>query len=131
MLASILRELEPGSVAVPMVQAGVTDARFFARLGIQFDYVDTSDVTQVESAIRPETKLIWLESPTNPLLKLADIAAIARIARPRGILTLVDNTFASPYFQRPLELGADIALYSTTKFGVFGLSEALRSSLAS
>ena len=90
--------------------------KVFARLGIQFDYVDTSDVTQVESAIRPETKLIWLESPTNPLLKLADIAAIARIARPRGILTLVDNTFASPYFQRPLELGADIALYSTTKY---------------
>ncbi|HEX9440324.1 MAG TPA: cystathionine gamma-synthase, partial [Roseiflexaceae bacterium] len=90
--------------------------KVFARLGIQFDYVDTSDVTQVESAIRPETKLIWLESPTNPLLKLADIAAIARIARPRDILTLVDNTFASPYFQRPLELGADIALYSTTKY---------------
>jgi cystathionine beta-lyase/cystathionine gamma-synthase len=90
--------------------------KVFARLGLQFDYVDTSDVTQVESAIRPETKLIWLESPTNPLLKLADIAAIARIARPRGILTLVDNTFASPYFQRPLELGADIALYSTTKY---------------
>ncbi len=90
--------------------------KVFARLGLQFDYVDTSDVTQVESAIRPETKLIWLESPTNPLLKLADIAAIARNARPRGILTLVDNTFASPYFQRPLELGADIALYSTTKY---------------
>jgi cystathionine beta-lyase/cystathionine gamma-synthase len=90
--------------------------KVFARFGLQFDYVDTSDVTQVESAIRPETKLIWLESPTNPLLKLADIAAIARIARPRSILTLVDNTFASPYFQRPLELGADIALYSTTKY---------------
>jgi len=90
--------------------------KVFARLGLQFDYVDTSDVTRVESAIRLETKLIWLESPTNPLLKLADIAAIARIARPRGILTLVDNTFASPYFQRPLELGADIALYSTTKY---------------
>jgi cystathionine beta-lyase/cystathionine gamma-synthase len=90
--------------------------KVFARLGLQFDYVDTSDVTQVESAIRPETKLIWLESPTNPLLKLADIAAITRLARPRGILTLVDNTFASPYFQRPLELGADIALYSTTKY---------------
>jgi cystathionine beta-lyase/cystathionine gamma-synthase len=90
--------------------------KVFARLGLLFDYVDASDPDQVAAAIRPETKLIWLETPTNPLLKLADIAAIAQIARPRGILTAVDNTFASPYFQRPLELGADIVHYSTTKY---------------
>ncbi len=90
--------------------------KVFARFGLLFDYVDTSDPAQVAAAIRPETKLIWLETPTNPLLKLADIAAIAQIARPRGILTAVDNTFASPYFQRPLELGADIVHYSTTKY---------------
>ena len=90
--------------------------KVFARLGLLFDYVDASDPDQVAAAIRPETKLIWLETPTNPLLKLADIAAIAQIARPRGILTAVDHTFASPYFQRPLELGADIVHYSTTKY---------------
>lgn len=90
--------------------------KVFKRHGLTFDYVDTSDAIQVAAAIRPETKLIWLETPTNPLLKLADIAAIAQLARSRGALTLVDNTFASPYFQRPLELGADIVLYSTTKY---------------
>ena len=90
--------------------------KVFRRHGLSFDFVDTSDAGLVEAAIHPETRLIWLETPTNPLLKLADIAAIARIARPRGALTLVDNTFASPYFQRPLELGADISLYSTTKY---------------
>jgi cystathionine gamma-synthase len=90
--------------------------KIFARFGLKFDYIDTSDPDRVEAAIRPETRMIWLETPTNPLLKLADIAAITTIARPRGILTVVDNTFASPYFQRPLDLGADISLYSTTKY---------------
>ncbi len=90
--------------------------KIFARFGLKFDYIDTSDPDRVEAAIRPETRMIWLETPTNPLLKLADIAAITTIARPHGILTVVDNTFASPYFQRPLDLGADISLYSTTKY---------------
>jgi cystathionine beta-lyase/cystathionine gamma-synthase len=90
--------------------------KVFKRQGLVFDFVDTSDTDRVEAAIRPETRLIWLETPTNPLLKLADIRAITGLARPRGILTAVDNTFASPYFQRPLELGADIVHYSTTKY---------------
>jgi cystathionine beta-lyase/cystathionine gamma-synthase len=90
--------------------------KVFARLGLSFDFVDTSDVDRVAAALRPATKLIWLETPTNPMLKLADIAAISQLARPRGILTAVDNTFASPYFQRPIELGADIVHYSTTKY---------------
>jgi len=90
--------------------------KIFKRLGLTFDYVDTSDTARVAAAIRPETKLIWLETPTNPLLKLADIRGISGLARPRGIITVVDNTFATPYFQRPLELGADISLYSTTKY---------------
>jgi cystathionine beta-lyase/cystathionine gamma-synthase len=90
--------------------------KVFKRQGLAFDFVDTSDTAQVAAAIRPETRLIWLETPTNPLLKLADIAAIAELARPRGIVTAVDNTFASPYFQRPLDLGADIVHYSTTKY---------------
>ncbi|NOK58951.1 MAG: cystathionine gamma-synthase [Chloroflexi bacterium AL-W] len=90
--------------------------KVFTRHGLTFDYVNTSNSDQVAAAIRPETKLIWLESPTNPLLKLADIATITQIAKPRGIRVVVDNTFASPYFQRPLDLGADIVLYSTTKY---------------
>lgn len=91
-------------------------SKVFARHGLDFDYVDTSDPELVEAAIRPTTKMIWIETPTNPLLKLADIATISRIGRAHGALTLVDNTFASPYFQRPLELGADMVLYSTTKY---------------
>lgn len=90
--------------------------KVFTRHGLTFDYVNTSNSDQVAAAIRPETKLIWLESPTNPLLKLADIATITQLAKPRGIRVVVDNTFASPYFQRPLDLGADIVLYSTTKY---------------
>jgi cystathionine gamma-synthase len=90
--------------------------RVMADHGLAFDFVDTSDVEQVRAAIRPETRMIWIETPTNPLLKLADIAAIADVARERSILTVVDNTFASPYGQRPLELGADIVLHSTTKY---------------
>ena len=83
---------------------------------LSFDFVDTSDPKQVQAAIRPETRLIWLETPTNPMLKLAPIAEIARIARDHQVLTVVDNTFASPYNQRPLTLGADIVLHSTTKY---------------
>jgi cystathionine beta-lyase/cystathionine gamma-synthase len=90
--------------------------KVFARHGISFDFVDTRDPEEVAEAIRPETRLVWLETPTNPLLKLADVGKITELARPRGVLTLVDNTFASPYLQRPLEQGADIVLYSTTKY---------------
>jgi cystathionine gamma-synthase len=91
-------------------------SKVFVRQGLQVDFVDVGDPARVAAAIRPETKLIWLESPTNPLLKLADIAAISSLARARVVRTLVDNTFASPFFQRPLELGADLVLYSTTKY---------------
>lgn len=94
--------------------------RLFQRVmvdkGLHFDFVDTSDLKQVEAALKPETRLIWLETPTNPLLKLAPIAAIARMGHSAGCLTLVDNTFASSYGQRPLELGADLVLHSTTKY---------------
>ncbi len=90
--------------------------RVFEDKGISASFVDTSDTAKVAAALRPETRLIWLETPTNPWLKLADIAAIAALARKHGSLTLVDNTFASPACQRPLELGADIVLHSTTKY---------------
>ena len=84
--------------------------------GLAFDFVDKTDVANVERALRSETKMIWVESPTNPLLKLADLSAIATLAKKRNILTVSDNTFASPYVQRPLEHGFDIVVHSTTKY---------------
>jgi cystathionine gamma-lyase len=86
------------------------------RHGVTFDAVDMTDPAKVERALRPETKLVWIESPTNPLLKLADLAAIAKVARARGARTVVDNTFATPFFQRPLSLGIDAVVHSTTKY---------------
>jgi cystathionine gamma-lyase len=84
--------------------------------GLTFDFVDMSDIGAVEKAIKPNTKMIWVETPTNPMLRLADLAAIAKLAKKRGILTASDNTFASPYTQRPLEQGIDIVVHSTTKY---------------
>jgi cystathionine gamma-lyase len=84
--------------------------------GLTFDFVDMSDLANIEKAIKPGTKLIWVETPTNPLLRLADLAGIAKLAKARGILTASDNTFASPYTQRPLEHGIDIVVHSTTKY---------------
>ncbi len=86
------------------------------RWGLECSFVDTSDPANVEAAIRDNTKLIFTESPANPTLKLTDIAAISEIAQAKGIPHVVDNTFLTPYYQRPLELGADISLHSTTKF---------------
>jgi len=88
----------------------------YGRHGVGFDQVDMTDLAAVERAFRPTTRLVWIESPTNPLLKVADLAAITRLARARGALSVVDNTFATPYFQRPLELGADLAIHSATKY---------------
>ncbi|ALM75564.1 cystathionine gamma-synthase [Thermococcus barophilus] len=86
------------------------------RFGIEFTYVDAREPENVRMAIRENTRMVWLETPTNPLLKLADIKAIAEIAHERDIIVVVDNTFASPYFQNPLDLGADIVLHSVTKY---------------
>ena len=87
-----------------------------ANFGLEFTYVDATKTENVKAAIKSNTKLFWLETPTNPLLKLCDIAAISKIAKEREIVTVVDNTFASPYLQNPLDLGADIVLHSTTKY---------------
>ena len=84
--------------------------------GVEVDYADSTSPAAFAAAIRPNTRLIWVETPTNPLLKLVDLAAVAKAARPAGALLAVDNTFASPYFQRPLELGADVVVHSTTKY---------------
>jgi len=86
------------------------------RHGVSFDYVDMSDARNVERALRRETKLVWIESPTNPMLKIVDLAEVARLAKAHGARTVVDNTFATPYHQRPLELGIDAVAHSTTKY---------------
>lgn len=94
--------------------------RLFQRVmtdhGLEFDFVDMADPDEFAAAIRPNTRLVWLETPTNPLLKLADIRAVSEKAHAHGALVVVDNTFASPYGQQPLALGADIVLHSTTKY---------------
>lgn len=86
------------------------------RFGIEATFVDTGDLTNVEAAIQENTKAIFLESPTNPLLKITDIEAISKFAKEKGLLTIVDNTFMTPYFQQPISLGADIVVHSATKY---------------
>src|SRR5258706_15376057 len=98
--------------------------KFFAKFGIEFTFVDAADLHAIGAAIRPETRLLWLETPSNPLLRVTDIAACAAIARETGVLTVVDNTFATPVLQQPLALGADIVVHSTTKY-INGHSDSL------
>jgi cystathionine gamma-synthase len=88
----------------------------FGKYGITHTYVDMSDLNAVKAAIRPETKMLFVETPTNPMMKVADIAAISEIAKEIGALLVVDNTFLTPYFQKPLALGADIVTHSSTKY---------------
>ena len=90
--------------------------KVLSRYGLSFSYVDTSQPETVRQAIRPETKLLWVETPTNPLLKVTDLAAMAAIAKEHGLIFGVDSTFATPVFLRPLEFGADIVMHSTTKY---------------
>jgi cystathionine gamma-lyase len=90
--------------------------RVFRQLGLRFKWVNTADPAVVEEALTAATRMVWIESPTNPMLKLTDIARAAASAHARGALVVVDNTFVSPWFQRPLELGADVVLHSTTKY---------------
>ena len=90
--------------------------KVFEKFGILFTYVDTTDANKVATAISDKTKLVWLETPTNPLMNITDIAAIAALTKPKKILLAVDNTFASPALQNPLDLGADIVMHSVTKY---------------
>jgi cystathionine gamma-lyase len=90
--------------------------KVFAGLGIEFSFVDLTNPRNLDEAIRPTTRLVWLESPTNPLLKVVDVAAVAERARARGVRVVVDNTFLSPALQNPLALGADLVVHSTTKY---------------
>jgi cystathionine beta-lyase/cystathionine gamma-synthase len=118
--ATIMQLLKPGdhTVAVDDLYGGTY--RLFRRvlepMGLSFSFVDGSDLNAVEQALTDRTRLVWLESPTNPLLKLVDIQAVSALAHAREALVVVDNTFMSPYFQRPLSLGADIVVHSATKY---------------
>ncbi|MFO7548298.1 MAG: PLP-dependent aspartate aminotransferase family protein [Acidimicrobiia bacterium] len=90
--------------------------RVMSRFGVEFSFVDTSDPAKVAAALRPTTRMVFTETPANPTLKLTDLAAVSELTRPRGIPHVVDNTFLTPYYQRPLELGADLVVHSTTKY---------------
>lgn len=91
-------------------------SKVFEKFGIRFLYIDTSDPANIQKNITSKTRLIWLETPTNPLMNIADIAAVSAISKKAGTLLCVDNTFASPYLQNPLDLGADIVMHSSTKY---------------
>jgi cystathionine gamma-lyase len=119
-IAAIVQRLSSGDHVIYEENVYGGTHRYFdkvmRRLGIDFTAVDTSDPQKVVDALRPGTKLVHLETPTNPMMKVTDLRAIAGITRERGIRLAVDNTFASPYNQRPLELGADIVVHSSTKY---------------
>lgn len=116
----VLRLLKPGDEVVTGDDLYGGSYRIFTKvyqqLGIVFKFVDTSDVEAVRAAITQQTKMVWVETPTNPTLKLADIQAISEVTKARGVLLAVDNTFASPYLQTPLDLGADLVMHSVTKY---------------
>lgn len=91
-------------------------SKIYEKFGIQFTYVDTTHAANIEQAISAKTKLVWIETPTNPLMNISDIEAISKITKAKNVLLCVDNTFASPYLQNPLDLGADIVMHSATKY---------------
>ena len=120
-ISTLLETLDAGAHVVASDDLYGGSFRLFERVrkrsaGLRIDYVDLADMDAVAAAVRPETKLIWIETPTNPMLKLVDLEALARFAKARGIRTVADNTFASPWVQRPIELGIDAVVHSTTKY---------------
>jgi cystathionine gamma-lyase len=120
-ISTFLEVLDAGSHVIASEDLYGGSFRLFDKVrkrtaGLEFSFVDMSDLAAVEAAIQPNTRLIWVETPTNPLLRLADLEAIAQLGKRRGLLTAADNTFASPYVQRPLEFGFDAVMHSTTKY---------------
>lgn len=117
---AVLKLLQPGDEVICGNDMYGGTYRLFTKIyekfGIRFHYVNMQEVAHIEAKVNAQTKLIWLETPTNPLMNITDIAAVAQLARDKGILVCVDNTFASPYLQNPLELGADIVMHSATKY---------------
>lgn len=131
---ALMKMLRPGDHVVTTNDLYGGSYRLFTKVfepyGIDFTFVDMTDLAKVEDAITDKTKLMWIETPTNPLLRVVDIKALVGIAKPKDILTVVDNTFASPYLQRPLELGADAVLHSATKY-LAGHSDVIHGAVAS
>ena len=120
-IATVLECLDSGAHVVAGDDLYGGTFRLFERVrkrsaGHSFSFVDMSDISQLTAALRPETKMVWVETPSNPLLKLADLTAIAKLCRTRNIIAVADNTFASPWVQRPLEAGFDVVVHSTTKY---------------
>jgi cystathionine gamma-lyase len=120
-MATLLETLDAGDHIIASDDLYGGSYRLFERVrrrsaGLDFSFVDMADLAAIEAAITPKTRLIWVETPTNPLLRLADLEAIAALARRRGLTAAADNTFASPFIQRPLELGFDAVMHSTTKY---------------
>ncbi len=117
---AVLRLLQPGDeVVVSQDLYGGTHrimSQIYTPAGLTFRFVDARDLPTLEAALTPATRLVWLETPTNPLLRLVDIGAVAGLTQSRGIRLVVDNTFASPYLQNPLDLGADVVMHSVTKY---------------
>ncbi|NQE62412.1 PLP-dependent aspartate aminotransferase family protein [Caulobacter sp. RHG1] len=119
--STILETLDSGAHVIASDDLYGGSFRLFDKVrkrsaGLTFSFVDMADLSAIEAAIAPATKMIWVETPTNPMLRLADLAAIATLAKKHGLITVADNTFASPYVQRPLELGFDIVMHSATKY---------------
>lgn len=129
---AVIKLLQPGDevIAASDMYGGTYRlfTKVFEKFGIKFIYTDTTDPANVSAGITPKTKLIWLETPTNPLMNITDIAAIAAISKKAGSLLCVDNTFASPYLQNPLDLGADIVMHSSTKY-IGGHSDIIQGAL--
>jgi cystathionine gamma-lyase len=118
---TLLELLDSGSHVVAMHDLYGGSYRLFENVrrrsaGLEFSFLDLSDVARLEPALRPDTRMVWVETPSNPLLKLVDLGAVAEIARRRGLMSVCDNTFASPWIQRPLDHGFDVVMHSTTKY---------------
>lgn len=117
---AVMKILKPGDEVIAMDDLYGGTYRMFSKIysnfGITFHFVDMTDLNKLESLINKNTKLVWVETPTNPLMKLADIAEISKITKKHNLLFAVDNTFATPYLQKPLDLGADIVMHSATKY---------------
>ena len=119
--STVMELLDAGSHVVAMDDIYGGTFRLFERVrkrtaNLQFSFVDLTDLAAFEASITPQTRMVWIETPTNPMLKIVDIAAVSAIAKRHGLVVVVDNTFASPMLQRPLELGADLVLHSATKY---------------
>lgn len=120
-ISTVLELLDAGSHVVAMDDLYGGTARLFGQVrnrsaGHEFTFADLSDMAALEAALRPETRMVWVETPSNPMLKLVDLEAVARVVNGRDLLLVVDNTFATPWAQRPLEYGADVVVHSATKF---------------